>query len=276
MNRILLIASCLAAIFSLTGCLSGGRAGHEGGTVRQDAPKVDIHVPPPQVVDQEKVVAELGRVRSDIQTEIQHSSNNTQNALSGLVNASVSKVAERVTGVEATVKDLLTINNTATANINTQFDSMLKATATMEARMDNVVTFNNNMQADLKATVNALSEIKVELGKINGAAQVGFNNKIEQLQQDLKNTAGRDVNYLPKEAVYMFVTIISILAGLATTIAVVMGNNARQRERLETEKERENVKYWQQVAMRAIGSLDPDKAAAVTRDLGLQDQGGKA
>jgi len=253
----------------LTGCaLQENKAGNDNSPVIQPAPVVNLNVPP---VATEDIKAEVRRSRDDLKAEIQTSSNNTQSNMSGLVNASVSKLGEKVTGVEAKVE----ASATATANlsakvtgIESKIDSTIVATANLNAKVESNVQATANLNARIESTMTMLNEMNVNVGKLNAIGQVGIGNKLEQIEEHVANAAGRDVNYLPKQAVELMIGIISALCGLATTVVMVLGRNARVRERQDADRERENVKYWQTVAMKAIGELDPAKSRDfTTRDM---------
>lgn len=258
-----------ALLLVLSGCaLQENKSGNDNSPVIQPAPVVNLNVPP---VATEDIKAEVRRSRDEVKAEIQTSSNNTQSNMSGLVNASVSKLGEKVTGVEAKVE----ASATATANlsakvtgIESKIDSTIVATANLNTKVDSNVQAVAKIDARIEATLTMLNEMNVNIGKLNAIGQVGIGNKLEQIEEHVANAAGRDVNYLPKQAVELMIGIISALCGLATTVVMVLGRNARLREHQEAERERENVKYWQSVAMKAIGELDPSKSREFTsRDM---------
>ena len=248
MNR---IALAVLMLIPLCGCLDvKPRTGNEGNdTVVQPAPDVHVNVPPPQTVDQEEVKSEIRKAASDVKTEVRSSANNTQSNMSGLVNASVSKLGEEITGVKAEIGDV----QTDVTGVKSEVGDIKTEVTGVKAEVGDVKT-------EVTGVKEMVNDIRLEVGKINALGQAGINNKLEQIEEHVKNNAGRDVNYLPREAVKLMIGIITALCGLATTIVMVLGRNARIREREEADRERENVKYWQGVAMKAIGALDPDKS----------------
>jgi len=151
--------------------------------------------------------ADLSKTESELKSEVQASNNNTQNHMDGLVNTSVSKLAEKMDGIEATVKS------------------------------------------------------------ING--QVGIGNRLDQIETHLTQSAGRDINYMPKETVWLVLGLTSGLFLLLAVAIFVMGNNARQRESERAEQEKADTKMWQSVALQAIAELSPEKAKTFANPMTL-------
>jgi hypothetical protein len=279
MYKILMASASLCALLWLSGCIASQRAGNNAPEVKNNAPVINL--PPPQSVDTKGVTEEIKR-------EILASSNTTQNQLTGLLNASVSKLADKLNGVEANIKELVKIeanmNNTANAEIRAKVDTALTATAVMNAEMKNIVEVSSKMEAAFTTQVKALSDIHVKLGSIdtnmaNAAnAQVGANNRFDQKMQTLHETitasAGRDVNMLPRSAVdllqynlWAFVTIFSILAGVATIVVGRAYKNAREREVLRTQAERDERKRVTNLLYKVLAMLPEKDAADVSREI---------
>jgi len=265
------LAFLVFLMLSLPGCyIGGGQAGNEEGPVNNAPPTVEVNVPPANENG-------LSKVKDDLRAEIQNSSNQTQANLSGLMNASISKLAEKVVGLEAQFDSLVKIVNTLNLSMSNTLSAKLEAEANIQATMKNTVEMSSkvgdlsarmgDLSAQVQATITAVTDMRIEVGRLNNTAQLGIGNRLDQLEQHITNTAGRDVNFLPAEAVYLFVSIITALCGLATTVTMVLGRNARARDREEVAKERENVRYWQEVALKAIASIDPAKAKDVARML---------
>jgi hypothetical protein len=251
-------------LLCLTGCLSPKGAQENHTAI---SPPI-INLPPPQQVDTSKLESRVDGIKQDLSNEIQASSNNTQNQLSGFVNASVSKLAEKLTGVEANLKDLLTVNatmtNTLNASANTEIKAKLEASIKLVSEINSQISINNQMTASLnsefKASITAMNEMKLELGKLALNAQAGIANKIQDIQTTIDSKAGRDVNYLPKEAVYIVVSTLALVAFVFLITVIVVGINSRRREEQRTISERENVARWQAIALEAISGLEPEKA----------------
>lgn len=217
----------------LAGCIGDQHSGDNAPVIRQDPPV--INVPPSQTVDSKGIT-------EDIKREITASSNATANQLTGLVNASVSKLAEKVTGIEANLSDLVRVSAKleakmeVTAEMKVRLDAAMTATADLKAEMQNIVTATASMDNRLKI----LTDIKNEMANA-ASAQVGLNNKFEQklehLEETITATAGRDVNMLPKTAVdliqynlWAMVAIITTLCSVASTAIALAYRSARKRE----------------------------------------------
>ena len=267
------LVAVLAVLLALPGCLDlQSRPGNEDSPVIAEPPKVTINVPPQQTVDSEGIKSEVRKAASEVKTEVQASSNNTQSNMSGLVNASVSKLGEKVTGVEAKAEANLTATNNMKNEMSAEFNANAVATANVNSKAEANLTATAKLDTRVEAMATIIAELRVEIGKVNATAQVGY-NKMEQIEEHVSNQAGRDVNYLPKQAVQLMLGIITSLCGLATTIVVILGRNARVRERLDAERERRNSKHWQEVALKAIGELGPDKSKGVmaSRDIEFEE-----
>jgi predicted nuclease with TOPRIM domain len=225
-------ATFLMLVF-LTGCIGDQHSGDNSPVIRQDPPV--INVPPSQTVDSKGIT-------DDIKREITTSSNATANQLTGLVNASVSKLAEKVNGIEANLSDLVKVSAKleakleVTNELKARLDAAVTATADLKAEMQNIVTTTASMDNRLKI----LTDIKNEMANA-ASAQVGLNNKFEQklehLEETITATAGRDVNMLPKTAVdliqynlWAMITIITTLCGVASTTIAMAYRSARKRE----------------------------------------------
>lgn len=274
MRRVFLVLILLL----LPGCFSP--SGRQDAEAKIEAPRVVIPLPSAGASKEDvrdQVSDVVGGAVKDIKNDIQASSNNTQNQLSGLVTASVSKVADKLTGVEADLKDLLnitatmnnTINASATANINAQMEMKAKLEASLTAVADVKADLNvvNEMRADVRATLQASNEMKADLGKISANAQLGIANSLKDIYTAIDNTAGRDVNYLPKEAVYLLMGVMGFVTLILLVAIVIGGYNSRLREKNRTSQEKDSAERWQGIALRAIAALDPDKAKVFAKDI---------
>jgi hypothetical protein len=235
----------LAVLFLLTGCIADQKNRQDNTGPAPAPPVVNVTNPPAQTVD-----------LAPLKTEIQTSSNQTQAQLSGLITTSISKMAEKLVGLESSISANMT--NTAVANLQAK----LEATNTMVAKLEADLKVNAEVNANFQNTMKMINDLKFQVGELNtslkgiAAAQVGVGNKMESLQQDVKNTAGRDVNYLPKEAVDIMrsqdrVTMY-IVGGILTLLTTIAGYGyklARQRE--------QNLN---QLLMKALARLHPDQS----------------
>lgn len=266
MNKILIIIPLI-----LSGCIADQRTDQKGGEANTSGPTINI--PPAQTVDTEKLEKNIG-------DKIIASSNTTQNQLAGLLTTSVSKVGERVTGLEANLSELIklnaTMNNTAQVEVKAKLDATISLTTQLKAEMNNMVNISNKIEAHL----TALTDIKVELGKINTQAQgqVGWNNKLENKIEDIKqtftSTAGRDVNNLPKQAVDIiigswefFAILISILCGAATTIISYSYKLARERSDSAAKLERQSHQNTYKLLLSAISHCPLNKQEEIKKAL---------
>jgi hypothetical protein len=279
MHKILML---VVMTMILTGCITGQR--NDG---RQESP-VDqrpvVNVESPKLLTSEQVkdqlATQLDATKKDIRQEILTSTNSTQNQMQGLLNASVSKIADQVKGVEANLKDLLTINNTANIEVKNKLENTITAVNQMKAELNTTIQAVNQMSVQLQV----VNEMKLQLEKLNAqaaasaSAQIGWNNKYEQklenITETISNSAGRDVNYLPKEAVQImldrertFTYFIGGILALATTIISFAYKFARQREAGRRQEEVVERKETYGLVMKLLAMVSNKRSPDIIRQI---------
>lgn len=268
----------------LAGCV-GDQKGRIDQTNTTPPPKVDVNVLPQKEQD-------LGEVRkglADLRTDIATSSNNTANQFSGLLNANVSKLAERLTGLEANLSELVkitaTMNNTANVDMKNQLDAALTAVTSLRADLKILASLDAKFDAKMTAHAEFLSKIELKLGNLennmNANAQVGLSNsvKLNKVDETLTASAGRDVNMYPAAAVYTVLGTVGafvIIFGVVGVIAVCMIINSykasREREADRTKNEKDERMRYEKLLMKAISMIPEGKLnREISRELGLSD-----
>lgn len=244
--------SLLSLLFLLLSLLLPGCIADQANRQNNTAPQVGpiINIPTSKVLAEADLIKEREDIKSTLRQEILASSNNTQNQLSGLVNASVSKLAEQVKGVEANWHNQATL----TAKIAEQLSNTMTASAELKAEL------KVQMQANLDARLQ-IEKMQTQLG-----VQAGVLNRMETTTNDLR--AGRDVNYVPKELVEITAererTFTYIIGGIMTLISIAIGwigRNAREREKLRSEEERRERQQTQELLLHVLSLLPEAKAA---------------
>ena len=145
---------------------------------------------------------------------------------------------------------------------------MLRSTE-LKAEMKNVLTVTSKMDNQL----SMLNDIKAQLAAQAGA-QAGWNNKLENLQETITASAGRDVNMLPKTAVdlleynlWAMVAIITTLCGLASTAITLSFRASRKREAERTAIEREERKDTANLLYKVLSMIPEQHRASVSKDI---------
>jgi hypothetical protein len=221
-----MVRTLLLGLLLLSGCVMDQK-----GRIDQPVAPPVINVPPSQKVD----TAEL---RQGIKDDITASSNATANQMTGAVNASVSKLAEKITGLEASlsavVTNTATMNTQASADLRAKLEASLTAVTDMKATLSMVNEFNAKMENRINADVSLIRDLKAQIGDMSAQltatanGQVGLSNRIESKLETVTNSAGRDVNYIPRDLAEVMMTqersnsrtivvVVSILAGVITT-----------------------------------------------------------
>ena len=251
--------------FVLSACIRGiDVRPDDHATIEAKAPVINI--PAPQTVNTDKLEKGLSEVMS--------SSNATKAELTGLLNAQVSKLGEKVTGLEMSLSDLIKINNsmsaTAQAEFRARLDATLQAYTEIKAEMHNVLTVSNDLRA----------EMRIDLGKISTDlnAQVGVGNSIDKRINELKQTfissAGHDVNMLPQQAVdviigsyRMFGITILLLLVVATIVISMTFKYSRSRAEKRAADEQSERKLYYDLLISALGKLSPEDSVHIERQL---------
>ncbi len=263
----------LPLLLLLTGCIADQNNRQQNQT-EQSGPTLNI--PAPRLVPEEElkkereagreaIRTETARVKDELKQEIQASSNNTQNQLSGLVNASVSKLAEKITGVEAKAE----VNVQATAKMAEKMDTVVTNNAVLETKLQFQNQMIASLQISLQQQIEVNNDLRLQLEKMNLQMQgvvagiAGVNNKVETISTNATNTAGRDVNYLPKEAVDLFTYWLGGLFSLATLAIMWIGRNARLREKARTVEERDERQKAQELLIYTLSLLPEAKSADI-------------
>lgn len=199
-----------------------------------------------------------------IKEEVVSSANQLQSNLTGLVNTSIGKLAEKLVGLETQFESLVKIqaqmNNTATINNTATLKAMAEFKADIQTSIALETKINNVMEAiiDTKVTIGQIKAQVETFAQVQAQAQAGLINtittKIDTVKNDLN--AGRDVNYLPKEAVNIiqdtnaswlkiFLTAISAVVSVAGLLVF----NSRKREAATNA-----------LLMQALAHVPPEKA----------------
>jgi hypothetical protein len=229
-------------------------------------PSPTINVPPNQKVDTE-----------ELKKEINASSNNTASQMTGALNLSVSKLTDQMKGVEANIGKLLEINNTLTATLNSKVEANATAIADFKLILQNTITLTSEVKASLQAITNIQNSMSADLKvmnsmsadlKTNANAIAGVGIKLENLNQNL--AAGRDINYLPKEAVYMVGIFIGAMVLLAALVVFLLYKSSMKAMQLEADKHSNERKRVNQLLVRAMAVMpigpDKDKSFAGDKD----------
>lgn len=238
----------------------GSEDSPQGGTI--------IQVPPPQTVNSDEVADKVG-------DKINATTNNLQSTLQGLVNASMSKLAEVVKGLEANFTANANVNAAATAEMRNKLESVIQMQNKLQADIQNVISINNKMQADL-AMVNSL-DAKLDVAnklaaKIEANANVNASllNLSKQIETTYNQRAGHDVNMLPDSAVKLLLNNLyiggSVIFGLlivATIVIVLTFKASRKREADRTAQEREERQRAFRLLLGTMTHVAPERSAQV-------------
>lgn len=253
----------LVAIVFLTGCLLSPKNEHKG-EVQQTGPVVTVNAPSRD--------PELGKsVRESaegVKTEVNTRMKTVQDALSGLITGKIDELDARLAlsaQLSAVVQAIGKIETTINGNVSNSADFRAQLSAVVQAigKLETVINGNVTNSADFRAQLKGLSDnlvsLRADLRLSVDGVQTGIANRIDKVQQDIKSTAGRDVNYLPKEAVeameFQYKITIAVVLALKVILLTFAGyvyKSTRARE--------EN---YAKLLMRALGELDPDKARAL-------------
>jgi outer membrane murein-binding lipoprotein Lpp len=265
----------LLAVLLLSGCI-----GDQKGSQDQVAQPPIINVPPSQTVDTDKL-------RAGIKDDITASSNNMANQLTGLVNVPIAKLAEKLTGLEATIqteiKNTLSVNTQASADLRAKLEAMMTVLTEIKVSFKMITEFNTSLDIKMSADASLIRDLQAKVDTLNAQlsaqiagmanGQVGLLNKIESKLEQVTNTAGHDINYLPKEAVQIMLdrekTFMYIFGAIMSAITIAIGwigRNARERERLRADAEKQERKMVSDLLMEALAMMPESKAKDI-RDL---------
>lgn len=256
----------------LAGCI-----GQKGDLSQHtQAPVIQLH-PKTEEVD-------TSELRKGIKEDIVATSNSTANQMTGALNASVSKIAEKLNGVEAnlqaTMNNTVNLNAQANAELRAKLETSLTAVAELKAELKIINQFSADFKAKIEGDVSAIKDLKAEIGQLNtqlqaqvaasANGQMGLLNKIKSAVENTTTTAGGDVNYLPKEAVEImvgrersFTYIISAIMGAITLAISLIGRMARLREKNRTIAEREERQRATELLTTVLGMLPEGQADKV-------------
>lgn len=259
-----------------TGCsLTGDVSGRQG---IENKPNITVNVP--QQIDPEKL---KGDIESSLEDKIKIESKSVQNQMSGMLNVAEARLADKVTGVEASIRtDLKSEINSridVATNIRAQLADQIATNVKLQTELNNQIQISNDMKVQLSAQTTLMTDLrlKVEGLSINVNAQVGINNKLENRVETL--SAGHDINYLPKEAVEIMVDrerstskIIAGILGMIMLAITVFGKFSRQREQNRTLEEREERRMMFNLLLEVLtilpaseGSKIQDRLSKITK-----------
>ena len=261
-----LVSGCFLAwltVVLLASCI----ADQQGHINQPVAPPV-IDVPPAQKLD-------TGELRQGIKEDITASSNATASQMTGAVNASISKLAEKLVGLEAnltaTLNSNVNLNTQASADLRAKLEASLTAITEMRAEFKMNNEFNARLESRINLDANLVKDLKSQIGSMtaqldaNVNAQAGLYNRIDSKLETVNNTAGRDVNFLPKDVALIMVNqeqqsskmIITIVGILALVISLAIGWFGKSSyQQADTERKMLNA-----LLLEMSGKLPPEDAA---------------
>lgn len=248
--RSIVIIGFITFVIALTGCSATQR------DVNQTAPVV-VNVPP---LPQPAVDPNLrGQLREDVHQELLTSSQNVNQNMGGLVDVGISKIAEKITGVEAHVDHLMDVNTNIT----------LKATAELQATLKVQVDTSVQLKSQIESQIQLVKDMDVKIGKVqntleaqaSAVAQLGIGNTANQ-KTSTENAGGdiSHINYLPKVAVDMIVNLAELfsaittaLIGILSTTVVLIFRAQRERETQRANSEIDERKFMNDLLLEVLG-----------------------
>jgi hypothetical protein len=273
-------------LLSLTGCIRVPIGSPKADQKTTDTIKLEgpvIYKQDPAEKELEKAHRE--KVTRDVKDQIISSTNSTKNQLSGLLTTSISKLGEKVTGVEANLSELLKIENELSIQAKAELKATIKAVADLKLELQNTMTLNSNIKANVDSLVKMINTLTLKIGQIDttlqaqAQGQVGWNNKIESKMEKWQetvsgNTVSGDMNMFPKQAVEVlestWKTFSIILGGIIGLAGFVLSLHFKfQKDKANkqfeaTEKQRERT---YELLHRALMHVPPEEAHKIERDM---------
>lgn len=267
----------LISLLVLAGCGGNKRGGDLSDyNIRFDAPSSSprteqIPLPAAPPIDYYGKLKD--EIRAETNNEIRNSVQHSSDQLSGLVTAKVGQLAEKVTGVELNLRELLrveaNVSATAHAELRAKVEASIhsvielkndvKAVATLTARVDLQNTMMNDMKLQLK-------DLQAQLSA-TASAQVGLSNSLTHMQ------AGGDNNALTPEAVRLVLGITGGLFALLTTVICLVVRSsykaAMLREQNRTKEAQLERKQSNALLMELMSGDKPPDFRQRVRSMGM-------
>jgi len=268
-------AATLILVAATAGCISGNRANHtDTGPQVLAGPVIAVRDPADAAAGRKQIV-------SDLKDQIVTSSNATRNQLSGMVTTSISKLGEKVTGIEASIQSLLHMD--LTADVKASLNNQLKATAEMHNSIESLLKVQSTVQGNLESLVRINGELRAQVNGLEASlnalanGQAGIGNKItssmDRIDSSMRANAGRDVNMFPKQAVdaliaswRTFTAVIAMILALIAAITAYLYRSRRDELHRRYELERARNKATNDLLHHALLHVPPEKAKQILPD----------
>jgi hypothetical protein len=260
---------------TLCSCIASPKGRHEG-EVTQTAPSVVLDL---KDVVSDKAVQETAtrtagaaadvaaaKAALTVHTDIENRMKTVQDNMTSLIGGKIDEIGKLID-----IKNTLSakMDNQIYADLKVHLQNSIEAMATINAAVESSIRVSAEFRAQVQAQFKALSDFNASLaGQVDGlTGQAGVNNRIqktlETIQQDIKASAGRDVNMLPPQAVEVmmdqnktfYMTIIGIMGAIKVLALAAFGyiyRNARLREENRTK-----------LLMVALGKMQPEDAEEI-------------
>jgi len=239
----------------ISGCLLDPKTTHQG-VVQQKAPEITVNVPPldPSLKDS------AGKAAEGVKAEINTRMKTVQDALSGLITGKIDEIKDLV-HLDAKVD--------ARARLDASLSAVLQAIGKLETTINGDVTNSASAQADVRASLKALSDnvvsLRADLKVSIDGVQTGIANRIEKKMELLQQTAnsGHDTNFFPPQAVevmksqyHVMIVVILTMKAILLAIAGYVYKSTKARE--------EN---YARLLMKAMGELAPERAQEISKEM---------
>lgn len=199
----------------------------------------------------------------------------------GAVNAQVNKVTDKIVGVEADFRTEMTGVRGDITGVRATVSTQATATAVMQTKLESVINANVKLEADLKVAMTMVNQLKLDnvefkaQAQVSANAQIGMMNKYEQKIEDLKISAGGNVNMLPANAVWI---ILGVCGGMFTLMLVgsILGNGSErdrlsqqvnltlQEARINAKNEREERQASNNLLLEVLAMLPAGEASKIS------------
>jgi len=289
----------LLALVFLAGCFTAEQKNAES------KPEINNFIEKAKQEVAEKVKASVGEdAKKYTDSKIADSQNAIQQNNNALFGVPIGKLAEKLTGLDATLSSTIgkltgieaTMNNTVkvadkleskVGDVDAKLNNQITLTNKMEMALTNQIKLTNDMRAEFTNTIGQIkTEFKSQVGdltakleseiKLNAelkarldaqvAAQVGLSNKIDTV----KTEAGRDVTQFTTQMMWTIIATNVLWMAIIAVGIFMWGKITLTRLSDHGKNQSERADQAMRLLSRAMGEMEPTRARELSKEMSSQ------